>query len=211
MSRYSNNDTDWLMGAARRNPEAVLCLAAACCLLLRSGSSFSSERSEYDDDVRGYQSASRGDSPNARRVRDGLSRAADSASDYASKIKDRFYDVASSSTESISDFAEVTSRNVSEGSARWRRQTQVTLQGSINRVLRDQPLAVALARLAAGAAVAAVLPSTQIEGRTLEGAREVLTQAAGEVGESVLGAAANAGERLKGAAEERVNRTASKT
>jgi hypothetical protein len=53
MSRYSNNDTDWIMGAARRNPEAVLCLAAACCLLLRSGSSFSSERSEYDDDVRG--------------------------------------------------------------------------------------------------------------------------------------------------------------
>jgi hypothetical protein len=77
----------------------------------------------------------------------------------------------------------------------------LTLQGSINRVLRDQPLAVALAGLAAGAAVAAVLPSTQIEGRTLEGAREVLTQAAGEAGESVLGAAANAGERLKGAAE----------
>ena len=34
-------------------------------------------------------------------------------------------------------------------------------------------------------------------------------QAAGEAGESVLGAAANAGERLKGAAEKRVNRTAS--
>jgi hypothetical protein len=53
MSRYSNNDTDWLMAAARRNPEAVLRLAAACCLLLRSGSPFAFERSEYDDDVRG--------------------------------------------------------------------------------------------------------------------------------------------------------------
>jgi hypothetical protein len=30
------------------------------------------------------------------------------------RIENRFYDVASSSTESISDFAEVTSRNVSE-------------------------------------------------------------------------------------------------
>jgi hypothetical protein len=162
---------------------------------------FFSGRSEYDDDVRGYQSASRGDSPNAGRVRDGLSRAADSASDYASEIKDRFYDVASSSTESISDFAEVTSRNVSEGSARGGRQTQLTLQGGINRVLRDQPLAVALVGLAAGAAVAAVLPSTEIESRTSGCARESLTQAAGKAGESVLGAAANAGERLKGAAE----------
>ena len=73
----------------------------------------------------------------------------------------------------------------------------------MERVLRDQPLAVAVAGLAAGAAVAALFPSTDIEGRTLGGAREALTDAAGKAGEMVLDAAGKAKERLQAAAEER--------
>jgi hypothetical protein len=69
-------------------------------------------------------------------------------------------------------------------------------------VLRDQPLAVAMAGLAAGAAVAAVFPSTGIEDRTFGGAREALTEAAGKAGERVVEAAGKAGERLKSAAED---------
>jgi hypothetical protein len=215
MSRYSETDTysqaaDWLMGTARRNPEALLLLAAGCCLLMRSGGNSSSRadwHSRQGEDSERYQSQpSRAPSEIGRApsdVREGLSRAADSATDYASQIKDRVSDTASSYAESISEFAEDTRRNVSERSARLKRQAQSTLQSSMDRVLRDQPLAVAMAGLAAGAAVAAVFPSTEIEDRTFGGAREALTEAAGKAGERVVEAAGKAGERLKSAAEER--------
>jgi hypothetical protein len=43
MSGYSERDTysqagDWLLGTVRRNPEALLLMAAGCCLMMRSGS-----------------------------------------------------------------------------------------------------------------------------------------------------------------------------
>jgi hypothetical protein len=62
---------------------------------------------------------------------------------------------------------------------------------------------VAVAGLAAGAAVAALFPSTEVEGRTLGGAREALTGAAGKAGEMVMDAAEKAKERLQSAADER--------
>ena len=62
----------------------------------------------------------------------------------------------------------------------------------MDRVLRDQPLAVAVAGLAASAAVAALFPSTEMEGRTLGGARAALTGAAGKAGEMVMDAAGKA-------------------
>ena len=104
---------------------------------------------------------------------------------------------------SISEFAQDTTRAVSERSSRLGRQAQSTLQDGVERVLRDQPLAVAVAGLAAGAAVAALFPSTEMEGRTLGGAREALTGAAGKAGEMVMDAAEKAKERLQSAAEER--------
>jgi hypothetical protein len=44
MSSYSDRDTysqpgDWLLGAVRRNPEALLLMAAGCCLMMRGRSS----------------------------------------------------------------------------------------------------------------------------------------------------------------------------
>jgi len=84
-----------------------------------------------------------------------------------------------------------------------KRQTQATLRSSMQRVLREQPLAVAVAGLAAGAAVAALFPSTDIEDRAFGGAHEKLTDAAEKAGERVMDAAGKAGERLKSAAEER--------
>ena len=215
MSRYSETDTysqaaDWLTGTARRKPEALLLLAAGCCLLIRSGGNSSAKaasHSRYGEDSERYQSQpSRTPSDIGRassNVRDGLSRAADSATDYASQIKDRVSDTASSYAQSISESADDTRRNVSERSARLKRQAQSTLQSGMDRVLRDQPLAVAMAGLAAGAAVAAVFPSTGIEDRTFGGAREALTEAAGKAGERVVEAAGKAGERLRSAAEER--------
>jgi hypothetical protein len=214
MSRYSETDTysqaaDWLMGTARRKPEALLLLAAGCCLLMRSGGHSSARaashrygedasHSRYGEDSERYQSqSSRTPSDIGRaslNVREGLSRAADSATDYASQIKDRVSDTASSYAQSISEFAD---------GARLKRQAQLTLRSGMDRVLRDQPLAVAMAGFAAGAAVAAVFPSTRIEDRTFGGAREAVTEAAGKAGERVVEAAGKAGERLRSAAEER--------
>ena len=215
MSRYSDIDTysqagDWLAGAARRNPEALLLLAAGACLLMRgrgASSSRASSRRPYGEVAQSQQSGSAGMSSSAGRVssnlRDGLSRAADTATDYAAQIKDRVSETASAYADSVSEFADDARRSVSERSARLGRQAQSTLQGSMDRVLRDQPLAVAVAGLAAGAAVAALFPSTEMEGRTLGGAREALTGAAGKAGEMVMDAAGKASERLKTAAQER--------
>ena len=209
MSRYPDTDTsfqagDWLAGAARRNPEALLLLAAGACLLMRSRGSSSSRspaRSQYRDIDHGQQSGSGRISSSAGRtasnLREGISRAADSAADYASDIKERVSDTASAYADSVSEFAQDTRRTVSERSSRLGRQAQSTLQDGVERVLRDQPLAVAVAGLAAGAAVAALFPSTEVEGRTLGGAREALTGAAGKAGEMVMDAAEKARERLR--------------
>jgi hypothetical protein len=100
MSHYSETDTysqagDWLMGRARRNPEALLLLAAGCCLLMRSGGNLSSRAASHSrpgEHSEGYQSEPRRAPSDIGRdslnVRDGLSRGADSATNYASQIKD---------------------------------------------------------------------------------------------------------------------------
>jgi hypothetical protein len=164
-------------------------------------------RSQYRDIDHAQSSDSGGISSRAGRtasdVREGISRAADSAADYASDIKERVSDTASAYADSISEFAQDTRRTVSERSSRLGRQAQSTLQDGVERVLREQPLAGAVAGLAAGAAVAALFPSTEVEGRTLGGAREALTGAAGKAGEMVMDAAEKAKERLQTAAEER--------
>jgi hypothetical protein len=218
MSRYSGNETysqtgDWLLGAARRNPEALLLLAAGCCLMMRSGSSSSRTASPYDDDWddqpgtgRSTASATHA-SDQVRRasseMRERVSRAAEGATDYAAQMKDRMADTASSYAESVGGFAEDARRRVTQRSARLTRQAQSTVQSTMKRVLREQPLAVVAAGLAAGAAIAAVFPSTEIEERTFGGAGEALRDAAEKAGERVKEAAGKAGERLKDAAEER--------
>jgi hypothetical protein len=196
-----------LLGAARRNPEALLLLAAGCCLLMRGGGSIfrGTSPTRYDDTGHEHRADFRRASPGSAspRVREELSRAADSAAEYASEIKDRVSDAASSYTDAVADFAQDAGRNVSERTSRLTRQAQSTLETGMNRVLREQPLAVVMAGLAAGAAVAAVFPTTEIEDRTLGPAGESLRQAAGKAAEKVKDAAGKAGERLKSAAEER--------
>ena len=177
-----------LLGAARRNPEALLLLAAGCCLLMRSGSVFKgTSRTRYDDIGHEHRADFRHSSPGAgsSSVRAGVSRATESAAEYASGIKDRVSDAATEET------------------SRLTRQAQSTLESGMNRVLREQPLALVMAGLAAGAAVAAVFPTTEIEERTLGPAGESVRQAAGKAAERVKDAAGKAGERLKSAAEER--------
>jgi hypothetical protein len=76
-------------------------------------------------------------------------------------------------------------------------------QGAIERISREQPLAVAIAGLAAGAAIAAAFPTTRIERETLGEAGRTLSNAASNAGERLSKAASAAGDRLKEAAEEK--------
>jgi hypothetical protein len=69
--------------------------------------------------------------------------------------------------------------------------------------VREQPLAIAAAGLAVGAAIAAIFPSTRVESRTFGGARDALTEAAGRAGENLMGAATEAGQRFVSAANQR--------
>jgi hypothetical protein len=193
------------MGAARRNPEALLLLAAGCCLLMRSGASSSprTHSGRYGEGDLWSQSGSNRFSRAAESATEYASgmkdRASSAASAYAADVRDRISDTAGSYADSVSGLASDARRNISETTERFTRQAQ----SSMDRIMRDQPLAVALAGLAAGAAIAAVFPSTEIEDRTLGGAREALTEAAKEAGQNLMGAAGKAGERLKSAAAER--------
>jgi len=69
--------------------------------------------------------------------------------------------------------------------------------------VQEQPLTVALVGAAAGAAVAAVFPATDLENRTLGPTGERLRDAAGRTGEQLKDAATKAGQRLAAAADER--------
>jgi hypothetical protein len=83
------------------------------------------------------------------------------------------------------------------------RQAQSTLQQGVSRVLQEQPLALAVAGLAAGAAVASVLPASNFEKETIGPIGEEVAAAASRVGDQLKQASAKAGETLKKAAEER--------
>ena len=204
MSRQSEMDTysqagEWLMGTARRNPEALLLLAAGCALLMRSKSDSrrTSTPSSYGEDKRSSFSSMKAPG------REGFTGTTQKAADYAANMKDRVAETASEYADTVSDFADDARRTVTEISERFARQAQTTMQNTMDRVLRNQPLAVAAAGLAAGALVAAAFPSTDMEKRALGGAHEALTDAADKATKTVVSAASKAGERLMSAAEER--------
>ena len=82
-------------------------------------------------------------------------------------------------------------------------QAQSTFQSTMNRVLQDQPLVVALAGMAAGAAVAAAFPTTDFEKETLGPLGEQVSDAASRVGEQLKEATVKAGEKLKNVVDEK--------
>jgi hypothetical protein len=207
MNRYPGSDTyahasQWLIGTAKRNPEALLVLAAGCALLMRGGSSSARGSSAvgHNGDYYGNRQ------PEARSPgswSESASQAVEGATQYASDIKDRVADTASSYASSVSEYAGSMGRTISTQTSRLADQTQSSAETGIGYVLREQPLAVVALGVVAGAALAAILPSTEVEHRTLGPAHEAIADAAGKVGENLMGAAAEAGERLKQGAAER--------
>jgi hypothetical protein len=76
------------------------------------------------------------------------------------------------------------------------------LQSSAQNILQQQPLAVAVAGFAVGAAVAAAFPPTEIERRNLGPTGERLKDAAIKAGEQIKGAGVQAKEKLASVAED---------
>ena len=184
MNDAKGTPSDWVMGAIKKNPEGFLLLAAGAVLLMRQSGS-----------------------PKAQAVaQDATSRVAEAASearDYAADVANRTLRSAGSMASSASDYAAQTTRKVGEQSERVIEEARSTLQDGVNRVLKDQPLMIAIAGLAAGAAVASVFPSTTMEKDALGPIAEQVSDAASRVGAQLKEATGTAGETLKKAADER--------
>jgi hypothetical protein len=182
-----------IIGAIRRNPEGLLLLAAGCALLMRRGSGQRSRRSYAEDQY----FRSREDSTSG--IRERVGEAARRAGEHVSEATDKISETARSYASSAAEYADEAQRAAAERS----RQVADKARETADYVVREQPWAVALTGLVAGAAVAAAFPPTRIEKSTLGELGEHLRSAAGQLGERVKDAGIQAGERLTEIAEER--------
>ena len=199
----------WIMGTVTRNPEGLLLLAAGVALLMRSGRGPSVRRNSLPDRRNeGQYRAGREDSASgiservteaARRAGEYVSGATQRAGEYVSEATDKVSETAGSYASSASEYANEAARIAAERSRRMADQVRDTA----DYLVREQPWAVALTGLLAGAAVAAAFPSTRLERRTLGEVGERLRSAAGTMGEQVMEAGMQAGERLNEVVEER--------
>jgi hypothetical protein len=174
---------EWVLNTIKRNPEGLLLLAAGAVLMMRTNSS-PSDASESI--AMAYDRSSRSPTPAnaAETVKDAARQTINAAQSYAS---------------SASEYAGKARRAVGEQSERIVQQTQSIAQG----VVQNQPLAIALVGLAAGAALAATFPATDLEKQTLGPMGDQMSKAAERVGDQLKQATAKAGEKLKSVAEER--------
>ncbi|MGA2128582.1 MAG: hypothetical protein ABSG76_20815 [Xanthobacteraceae bacterium] len=214
---------DWLVDTMRRKPEALLLMAAGCALLMRSGMrSARRNTGSIASRMASSEQTGRIHDPGALRsatsaLGDGVGRAAgtvsdyvggvagtvgDTAKSYASNVADNVSEYAGAARQAVSDYADSAQRTLSQTSDRLKGQAESTYQ-SASEAIREQPILVAALGLAAGAAVAALFPSTDIERRTLGAASDALTGAAAGAGKKLLDAASEAGDRLKDSASER--------
>jgi hypothetical protein len=148
-----------------------------------------------------------------------MSRGADTAREYASDVGKTLSDTADSVSKTMSEKADRVGKTLSETTDRYvsaageyaedARQTIMDqssriagqAQSMIERIVREQPLAVAVAGLAAGAAVAAAFPATRFERETLGPAGKRLSEAASDAGERLMAAAEEKGLNKEGLKE----------
>lgn len=169
----------WLWGTVSENPEGLLLLAAGAVLLMRrnarpKGTGLASER-----DALGNADGKDGGFD--------LSRVVESAASAGS--------IASNYTEDAL-------RKTRGSAARFMAQTEAAYDAGLNRVLDGQPLIVPLAGLAAGAAVAALFPSTGFEKQALGSVGEQITEGASQVGSQLQETAFKAAGTLKDGVDE---------
>jgi len=200
MNRQSatSNPGDWLLGSIKQNPEGLLLLAAGAALLMRTARSSTRSAPQAEDSTGSSDfSGTAGNS-------------SESASDMAGRAREKVTEFASSAADRVSGFASAASdraskasQTVNEKTAKLASQTKASAQDFTSRMLQEQPLVVAVAGLAAGAALAAAFPGTQMEKQTLGPIGEQVGEAAQRVGDQLKQATSAAGETLKNAARER--------
>ena len=147
---FLTDNGEWMLNAIKRNPEGLLLLAAGAVLMLRTGARASgaaqpSMAADYGQKSEAYSGAVR--------------KTFDAASDAAQQT----LDTATSYASAASDYADKARRVVGEQSERISRQTQ----SAASSILQNQPLAIVMAGIAAGAAIAAAFPPTDLERDTL--------------------------------------------
>jgi hypothetical protein len=186
----------WILNTIKQNPEGILLLAAGAVLMMRNSTSPSEAPASGSVASAGaLHTGNTSSSP--------ISSAATTVKEAASDIAAQTRETVTSYASSASEYAGQARRAVGEGTERAVQQTRSAFQGAINRVVQDQPLAVALAGLAAGAAVAAVFPATDLERQALGPIGERASDAAEQVGAQLKQATVKAGQKLKSAAEDR--------
>jgi hypothetical protein len=193
MTSYSTSapvgTSDWILGAIKRNPEGLLLLAAGCALMMRR------QLVTGEGSTIGAPGSTGGVYEDAGRDR--------SAREFVSEVTDTVSETASSYASAASDYVDTAVGAVSEQSRRAARQARSGFEHTTQYVLQEQPLAIAVMGLVAGAAVAAAFPATEVERRALGSTGERLRDAAGKVTERLKDAGTQAGEQLMSAADER--------
>lgn len=199
-SRPLGDSGEWILNTIKRNPEALLLLAAGAVLMMRTNVPQSSRATSMDAGT--TPDAAGSASQFAETVTDTARRTMDTAASYASTASDaarQTMDAAKSYASSAGEYAGEARRKVGEQSDWVVGQTRSMAQS----VLQNQPLAIVMAGVAAGAALAAALPPTELEKETLGPVGDQMSKAAERVGDQLKQASVKAGERLRSAAEER--------
>jgi hypothetical protein len=182
---FLTDNGEWMLNAIKRNPEGLLLLAAGAVLMLRTGARASgaaqSMAAAYGQKPETYSGAVR--------------KTFDAAVDAAQQT----VNAASSYASAASDYADKARRTVGEQSERISRQTQ----SAASSILQNQPLAIVMAGIAAGAAIAAAFPPTDLERDTLGPIGGQMSEAAERFGDQLKEATTKAGETLKTAADQR--------
>jgi hypothetical protein len=193
---------DRVMGAAKRNPEGVLLLAAGCALLMRGiGAATHALRDQENgaSPKRAAASGRRRAADMAEEVEEGAHGFVDTAREYVSDLAGRV----THSAEAAVHYAGDARRTAFEQTGRVARQTRSGASDAMDRMMNEQPLTVALLGLAAGALLAGALPGTRLERRALAPVGERLGETADEARRRLKRSASRARERVDELAEER--------
>jgi hypothetical protein len=175
------NAGGWLWSAVANNPEGLLLLAAGVVLLMRKSAPAATrvgERSRQPYDI-------------DRRTGPDLSSLGAQAGYAAESIE-----------ASATKYAREASRATTEGTNYIMRQAQAIFGSGLDRALNEQPLLVALGGFAAGAALAAVLPTSNVEKQALGPMGAQFSEEASRFGDQLKDTASKAAGTLKTAVQE---------
>ena len=179
--------SDWLINSARRNPEGALLLAAGAVLLLRQSGAL----------------AAVGQSEVAQKATETVRDTADAAKGYANDLAEKASDSAKSLGSDVKNYAVSTKEGITKQAQSVAETATSSIKSAIENVVREQPLLIALAGIAAGAGVAAVFPVSSIEKEAFEPVTKHVEDAVQYASAEAKDALGRAGDKLKEVAQEK--------